>query len=1573
MSKVIVRFALLSLAALFWITNWVTPGTAAEGYNPPGMERPNGEMVIYFLEGEQWVEAGSLPFDKYLRERTKDLGGVLPASGPVKIRLAQRGGGAAHLDSVFLGGTPPLKVNGGGGLPLDKLLETDNDIINMEPGGIELEFPAAGQGVSLAVTARIEGLVISKVPFQFPLSNLYGRMDEHADFYRYRLDSSRGGIAVDQNISEVAGRDPFFTEYVYPASGHPPGYIYGWVMNDDENLYVALDFTPDNTMDGDKDYSKVYVKTTGGMKEFKVSVPENRWGRPGFTYTDKVGYQHKVYEFAIPLEEVGISGNNAGGEILLAFSAYGTASPGNYVPSLGYSQNHNSYLAAFQSTTLSRIGGQLIDQDGSPSGGEFVVSNAYGDDPSVAQGIYGGDHVYLVAWQSSGDVYGKLLYASNGAAVGNVFAITDGAASAGTGPAVAYDAGSQMYLVVWEDARGPTSDIYAQRLNADGSLNGGNFCVSNASNTQQFPSVASDGSGRFLVTWEDYRDNATPVVGVNIYARLVKTDGTFDGGDFSVSGAAADQRSPTVACDSSGQKFLVAWEDYRSGLSWDIYAQLVNLNGTLNGGNFAVSNAPGDQEDPSAAFDTASGRFLAAWVDSRNDQSEIYVQLVEDDGTLTGNNFTAFSDDEDQYEPSAANNSNHSQFMVAFRTEDENNDIVIAFSNRVYAIDSEAVAADKAALTFDVIGNNNPAPDNVSTDLSLIAAGRYGSTITWASSDEDIIAPDGSVTQPAAPPDQSVTLTATITRGSASDTKVFNITVIAPVAGGTTEVVSLKGADVQGNNYSLYVSASQDGRYVAFTSYAFNLVAGDTNSQSDIFVRDRQTGQTVRVSVSTGGLQANGYISQISGNGRYVAFSSSSSNLVTGDNNGVDDIFVRDRDTDGNEVFDEPGGVSTVRVSVYGDGTQGNSESQYPAISGDGRYVAFRSAASNLVSGDTNGEPDIFVRDRDTDGDGEFDEPCWVSTVRVSVAGDGTQGNGASFFPVISSNGRYVAFSTGSTNLVPGVSDFGVFIRDIQENSTSWVGVPNSMSASINADGRYVAFSAADGTVAGDNNGYDDVFVLDRDTAVVTRVSRSYSGQPDNNCYEPEISGDGRFVTYYSTARNIVRGDGNGTDDVFVFDRVTGKTQRASLSAEGIEGNDYSVEPAISGDGQLILFRSGADNLVLGDTNGQCDIFARTMLPWVLSDAEAVAADKAALTFETIKGSNTSENNITSNLSLPFSGSRETDITWSSSPGYISNAGVVTRPEAAQGDQTVTLTATISKNAESDTKAFNLLVKAEPFLGMTDAEAVAADKAALTLENIKGINISENNITTNLSLPSSGSSGTDITWSSSSPGYISNAGVVTRPEAAQGDQAAAMTATISRGGASDTKTFDLIVKALSGGGDGASIVVTPPPPPSPPGAIRGTVTGVDKARGAIVPLAGIRVILFPASGSGDARETVTGADGSYLIGGLSPGSYRVTFSATSGNYLTEWFNNRRMMGEADVIAVGEGEEFTADAVMDWPLPRPRPRVVDMNPQGDGERYTVTIPAKAVVDMDGNSLPENYVVTFSTGPGAGSEE
>jgi Tol biopolymer transport system component len=281
------------------------------------------------------------------------------------------------------------------------------------------------------------------------------------------------------------------------------------------------------------------------------------------------------------------------------------------------------------------------------------------------------------------------------------------------------------------------------------------------------------------------------------------------------------------------------------------------------------------------------------------------------------------------------------------------------------------------------------------------------------------------------------------------------------------------------------------------------------------------------------------------------------------------------------------------RVSVASDGAQGNAGSLDPAISADGRFVAFRSMASNLVPLNTNGfTDDVFVHDRRLG-----------STTCVSVNAVGQQGNADSAEAALSADGCFVCFSSLADNLVPGDTNgmADVFVYDMARRELARVSIGfagqegdgHSGHPSISADGRYVAFNSRSSNFAPmDTNGATDVFVRDRVAGITTQVSVSSEKEPGNSTSRyPFLSADGRFVVFESYASNLVKHDTNLSPDVFVHDRVNGTTARVSVSSSGSQANSGSLNPFLSSNGRFISFRSVASNLVPADTNRQADIF----------------------------------------------------------------------------------------------------------------------------------------------------------------------------------------------------------------------------------------------------------------------------------------------------------------------------------------------------------------------------------------------
>lgn len=354
-----------------------------------------------------------------------------------------------------------------------------------------------------------------------------------------------------------------------------------------------------------------------------------------------------------------------------------------------------------------------------------------------------------------------------------------------------------------------------------------------------------------------------------------------------------------------------------------------------------------------------------------------------------------------------------------------------------------------------------------------------------------------------------------------SNGRVF---VRAPEAHAARHVFESPGAGTPSSIFlglhSFGAVVAAEGRHVAFASSDPTEVPGDTNGVLDVYAYDRATGTRVRVSVDGNGNEVNngsGPGIAISPDGRFVAFPSVASNMVPGDTNGFSDVFLHDRDTDGDGIFDEPGAISTVRVSVDSAGQQGNGSSWNPAISADGRFVTFDSQATNLVANDTNGITDSFLHDT----------------------------------------------LTGSTECVSR--------RNAPPANPS-----GGSGATLSADGRFVVFTSNDASLVPPGN-WTGVYVRDRATGTVERIDVTPTGEaPNHDAGAPLITPDGRYVAFTSSASNLVAGDTNGIGDVFVRDRLTGITERVSLGNGGVQLPGLGRLRGVSGDARYVLF--GSDN-----------------------------------------------------------------------------------------------------------------------------------------------------------------------------------------------------------------------------------------------------------------------------------------------------------------------------------------------------------------------------------------------------------
>ncbi|MDP2181382.1 MAG: calcium-binding protein [Actinomycetota bacterium] len=423
-------------------------------------------------------------------------------------------------------------------------------------------------------------------------------------------------------------------------------------------------------------------------------------------------------------------------------------------------------------------------------------------------------------------------------------------------------------------------------------------------------------------------------------------------------------------------------------------------------------------------------------------------------------------------------------------------------------------------------------------------------------------------------------------------TAVFAPATGVAIAPDTTVRASVASDGTQANGESSHPDISEDGRYIAFWSWASTLVPEDANGWGDIFLRDTESNETTCVSVDLDGDPASHGATndcEISGSGRYVAFSSDSPGIVAGDTGADWDLFVRDMQSN-----------ETTLASQSTAGVKGNDYSNNASLSADGRYVAFFSNANNLVPGDTNGRQDVFVRDLQLG-----------VTTRVSVGPASEQGNGHSFYPKISKDGTKVAFITYATTFAADdtSSQADIYIKTLAGGAIERVNVkPDGGESSaevalsdymgLSDDGRYVAFASRAGDlVSTPVQSGSCIYVRDVESDVTTApVHAADGGLPDSYADFPSMTGDGSLVAFLSGATNLVADDTNSAQDAFVVDVATGECVRASVDSSGQEANNITTEGRIAGNGTALAFLSRATNLVPSDTNSQPDVFVRSLV-----------------------------------------------------------------------------------------------------------------------------------------------------------------------------------------------------------------------------------------------------------------------------------------------------------------------------------------------------------------------------------------
>ena len=436
------------------------------------------------------------------------------------------------------------------------------------------------------------------------------------------------------------------------------------------------------------------------------------------------------------------------------------------------------------------------------------------------------------------------------------------------------------------------------------------------------------------------------------------------------------------------------------------------------------------------------------------------------------------------------------------------------------------------------------------------------------------------------------------------DRRLLSVSIVSTVSGGAG----------LGNGVAREPSVSANGRYVAFSSTSNNLVAGDTNGVSDIFLRDTSNNTTILISVNTAGAAGNGASVEpsISSDGRFVSFTSSASDLLAAgvDTNLHADIFVRDV---------QAGTTRRVSADSTGPNFTGNANgvSAEPFTSPDGDFVVFTSRATDMASGVTDrtdatdplGQAanvnDVFIRDLTSNNPNNA-----IRMVSVNTTGT-TSGNARSFDASVSSGGRFVAFRSDASDLVTGDTNGkrDIFVRDMNSGVTTRVSVAtgggqsngDSDSPSISEDGRYVVFSSVGTNLAGnDNNNARDVFIHDRNDGSTRLVSvnqirtASGGGSANPESYEPTISSEGRYVAFTSDASDLVTGDNNNSTDIFLYDVQSGSMTLVSANTAGRPAQGRSRDAFVAPGGQFIAFSSEAIDLVNGDTNGASDAFLAT-------------------------------------------------------------------------------------------------------------------------------------------------------------------------------------------------------------------------------------------------------------------------------------------------------------------------------------------------------------------------------------------
>jgi len=631
----------------------------------PGGEGPNGTFDVY-VYNEGWNLVEKVGANMYLKEQAVQVPEIQNSDGQLRVRIVKSGGGLAHLDQVLLDGEKPIEMNPDEMQQLYKLYDAEYDVLEVDENGLEVTFLNPEKSTELRFTGRIEAEVISETPHAYPLENQYKPIEIATAFYTYEWDNSIDSPTLGEYENRLNG-EPFFKEFSKTGSGHPAGYTYGWVSNDEDNLYVLMDFTSDNTMDGDKDYAAVHINTPEGVKSFKVSVNATDYGQTYFTYTDKVEYQHKVYEFVIPRAEIPMEELD---DLELTFTAYGTSVPnGQYGPALAYSTNSGLYLLVYEDydpeiVDQGTIMGQFLNTAGDAYGVPFAISNDRTLEPSQPDVIYNDiSGEFLIAWEQKisekFQVYASIVD-EEGVTKHDDFAVEADITYYQRDVQIAYSPTTSEYFIGWltygpgisQTIRAVLMDSEKNTTSINMGLPGGyqspDVTYNSTDNTFDLV-VVEGGDSNYGVKLYTYAMDGTPVLENVVLVPIVypspaighntaagqnylvwddtsQSPNRLNGQYVPVSSGAlelsADYSSlikyTRVIEDPRTGHTFVAWHDTDSSVD-KIYGSFVDQHGdatnwydVVSAGAFVIDST--EVDEPTAAYDDANGTFLMAYV-----------------------------------------------------------------------------------------------------------------------------------------------------------------------------------------------------------------------------------------------------------------------------------------------------------------------------------------------------------------------------------------------------------------------------------------------------------------------------------------------------------------------------------------------------------------------------------------------------------------------------------------------------------------------------------------------------------------------------------------------------------------------------------------------------------------------------------------------------------------------------------------------------------------------------------------------------------------------------------------------